>query len=232
MNIKSILLLPLFMFCSCMTATSQSSIDDLKKEVSKLQIKCASLESKQAEMYSKFEENLVNGDTASASIQELYKKMAQLSQNIKDLEVTVNSQKKDGSVATVQVPSKIYESAYNSFLLGKYELAIVGFKSFLKQYKDHDLAVQAQYYIAESMYLQNNFTDAYEEYKKVEELYLDSEFISSARLKMALCLEQLNRKEDSIVVLQSIIKDYPKSAEAFTAKEKIKIYTNDKNKQI
>ena len=92
------------------------------------------------------------------------------------------------------------------------------------------MAAQAQYYIAESMYLQNNFADAYEEYKKIEGTYSNSEFISAARLKMALCLEQLNRKEDSLVVLQSIIKDYPKSAEAFTAKEKIKIYTNDKNK--
>lgn len=218
------------MFCGCMATTSQSSIDDLKKEVSKLQIKCASLESKQAEMYSKFEENLVNADTANASIQELYKKMTQLSQNLKDMEVAVNNQKKDSSVANVQLPSKVYESAYNSFLLGKYEIAIVEFKSFLKQYKDHDLAAQAQYYIAESMYLQNNFADAYEEYKKIEGTYSNSEFISAARLKMALCLEQLNRKEDSLVVLQSIIKDYPKSAEAFTAKEKIKIYTNDKNK--
>ena len=230
MNKKIIIFLPIFVFCGCMATTSQSNIDDLKKEVSKLQIKCASLESKQAEVYSRFEENLVNTDTANASIQELYKKMAQLSQSLKDLEIIVNNQKKDGSYANVQLPSKVYESAYNSFLVGKYEMAIVGFKSFLKQYKDHDLAAQAQYYIAESMYLQNNFADAYEEYKKIEEMYSDSEFISASRLKMALCLEQLNRKEDSIVVLQSLIKDYPKSAEAFTAKEKIKIYTNGKNK--
>ena len=230
MNIKLLFLLPIFMLCGCMATTSQSNIDDLKKEVSKLQIKCASLESKQVEMYSKFEENLVDADTANASIQELYKKMAQLSQSLKDMEVIVNNQKKNSSVGNVQLPSKLYESAYNSFLLGKYEIAIVEFKSFLKQYKDHDLATQAQYYIAESMYLQNNFSDAYEEYKKIEELYPNSEFISASRLKMALCLEQLNRKEDSVVVLQSIIKDYPKSAEAFTAKEKIKIYTNDKNK--
>lgn len=227
---SALLVLVFFLFGCMASATSQSDIDYLKKEVSKLQIKCASLESKQAEMYSKFEENLVNADTANASIQELYKKMAQLSQNLKDMEVAVNNQKKDSSVANVQLPSKVYESAYNSFLLGKYEIAIVEFKSFLKQYKDHDLAAQAQYYIAESMYLQNNFADAYEEYKKIEGTYSNSEFISAARLKMALCLEQLNRKEDSLVVLQSIIKDYPKSAEAFTAKEKIKIYTNDKNK--
>ena len=230
MNKKFVFFLPIFVCCGCMATTSQSNIDDLKKEVSKLQIKCASLESKQAEMYSRFEENLVDNDTATASIQELYKKMAQLSQSLKDLEVVVNNQQKDNSSANVQLPSKVYESAYNSFLLGKYEMAIVGFKSFLKQYKDHDLAAQAQYYIAESMYLQNNFTDAYEEYKKIEQTYSDSEFISASRLKMALCLEQLGKKEDAIIVLQSILKDYPKSAEAFTAKEKIKIYTNGKNK--
>lgn len=230
MNSKLLLLLSIFVLCGCMATTSQSSIDDLKKEVSKLQIKCASLEAKQAEIYSKHEENLVDVDTNKASIQELYKKMSKLSQELKDLEVTVKNQKNDSSKSNVQLPSKMYENAYNDFLLGKYEIAIVGFKSFLKQYADHDLAAQAQYYIAESMYSQNKYADAYEEYKKIEKLYMGSEIIPSARLKMALCLELLNKKDDSIVILQSILKDYPKSAEAFTAKEKIKIYTNEKSK--
>ena len=229
MNKKIVFLFPLFVFCGCVATTSQSNIDELKKEVSKLQIKCASLEAKQAEVYSKYEENLVNTDTANASIQELYKKMAKLSQDLKDLEITVKNQKSD-STKSVPLPSNLYENAYNDFLVGKYEMAISGFNSFLKQYKDHDLAPQAQYYIAEALYSQNKFTEAYEEYKKIGELYSDSEFSSAARLKMALCLEQLGKKEDSVVVLQSIIKDYPKSAEAFTAKEKIKIYTNEKKK--
>jgi tol-pal system protein YbgF len=231
MKYKVVYFLPMLLLCGCMATTSQSSIDDLKKEVSKLQIKCTSLETKQVELYSKFEENLVNGDTASASIQELYKKITQLSQELKDLEVSVNNQKKDNaSNLNTQVPSKLYESAYNDFLLGKYEISMNEFKSFLKQYKDHNLAAQAQYYIAESLYAQSKFEDAYEEYKKIEQLYTDSELIPSSRLKMALCLELLNKKEDSIIVLQSIIEKFPKSAEAFTAKEKIKIYTNDKNK--
>lgn len=230
MNNKFVLLLPMFLFCGCMATTSATSIDDLKNEVSKLQIKCASLESKQAEVYSKYEENLVNIDTNKASIQELYKKMSKLSQDLKDIDVVIKNQKSDNYKSNVQVPSKMYENAYNDFLVSKYEIAIVGFKSFLKQYKDHDLAVQAQYYIAESLYSQSKYADAYEEYKKIEQLYPNSEFISSARLKMALCLELLNRKNDAIVVLQSILTDYPKSAEAFTAKEKIKIYTNEKSK--
>ena len=33
MNKKIVLILPLFMFCGCVATTSQSSIDELKKEV-------------------------------------------------------------------------------------------------------------------------------------------------------------------------------------------------------
>jgi tol-pal system protein YbgF len=221
----------MFLLIGCVTAVpSQSEIDALKKEVSKLQIKFAAMEAKQVEVYSKYEENLVNTDISSASIQELYKKTSKLSQDLKDLEVVVKNQKNDGSKNVMQVPSKMYEGAYNEFLVGKYEVAIIDFKSFLKQYKDHDLADQAQYYIAEALYSQQKYSEAFEEYKRIEEVYPDSNLIPSARLKMALCLELLNRKNDAVIILQTILTDYPKTAEAFTAKEKIKIYTNDKSK--
>ncbi len=226
-----VLLFPMFLLCGCMAAVaSEAEIDALKKEVSKMQIKFAALEAKQAEVYSKYEENMVNTDIANASIQELYKKTSKISQDLKDLEVVVKNQKSGNSATAMQVPSKIYETAYNEFLLGKYEVAIFDFKSFLKQYKDHDLAEQAQYYIGESLYSQEKYSAAFEEYKKVEESYSDSNLIPSARLKMALCLELLNKKNDAVIILQTILTDYPKTAEAFTAKEKMKIYTNDKSK--
>ena len=50
---------------------------------------------------------------------------------------------------------------------------------------------------------------------------------------MALCLELLGKKQESIIVLQSILKDFPNSSEVFAEKEKIKIYntkTNGKGK--
>jgi tol-pal system protein YbgF len=225
-------LFPILFLFGCVTQpASQSDVDYLKKEVSKLQIKFKTLEAKQAEMYSKYEENLVDTDVSSASIQELYKKTSKIAQDLKDLEVVVKNQKSSSdSSKSMQLPSQMYENAYNDFLLGKYEVAIVGFKSLLKQYKDHDLAEQAQYYIGESLYSQTKYSEAYEEYKKVEENYSSSKLIPASRLKMALCLELLNKKNDAVIILQTILTDYPKTAEAFTAKEKIKIYTNDKSK--
>jgi tol-pal system protein YbgF len=231
-----LLLSSLVLLAGCVSSGGQAELDSLKKEISKLQIKCAGLESRQAELYSKFEENLVNTDTNKASIQELYKKTEHLSQEVSEMSVVLKKKTDNNTstVAEIKVPSKLYENAYNDFLLGKYEVAIMGFKTFIKQYKEHDLAVQAQYYIAESLYSQNKFADAYKEYGKIETNYPNSEFIASSRLKMALCLELLGKEKDSIIVLQSILKNFPKSSEAFTAKEKIKIYnakdTNGKKK--
>lgn len=226
---KIIFFLPFIsLFAACVT-TDQSNIDDLKKEVAKLQIKCANLEARQAEAYSKYEENMVNLEITNASVQELYKKTSKLSQEVKDIEVVVKNQKPSAKAQSdVQVPSEMYETAYNDFLLGKYELAIFGFKSFLKEYKNHDLAVQAQYYIAESLYSQDKWSDAYTEYEKIEKNYEDNtEYVPSAKLKMALCLELLGQKQNALVIFQSILKNYPRSPEAFTAKEKIKQYSND-----
>ncbi len=103
-------LFPILFLLGCMEQmASQSDIDYLKKEVSKLQIKFNALEAKQAEMYSKYDENLVNTDVSSASIQELYKKTSKLSQDLKDLEVAVKNQKSSGdSSKNMQLPSKMY----------------------------------------------------------------------------------------------------------------------------
>ena len=64
---NSVLLFSTFLLFGCMSATSQSDIDYLKKEVSKLQIKYSALEAKQAQMYSKFEENLVNAKSGKVN---------------------------------------------------------------------------------------------------------------------------------------------------------------------
>ncbi|MDD2523480.1 MAG: tol-pal system protein YbgF [Endomicrobiaceae bacterium] len=221
-----------FLFVGCAT-TFQSDLSNMKSEIAQLQVSFNSIESKQADVYSKYETNLVTTDTTNASIQELYKKISQLSQRLQDLEILAKKGNisSDTKAASGPLPSDVYKNAYNDFLIGKYDVAIVGFKSFIKKYSNNELAPQAQYYIGESLYACNKWAEAYEQYKKIEDKYADSEFVSSARLKMALCLELLGKKNDSAAILESILLDYPNSAEAFTAKEKIKIYTNAKSQQ-
>lgn len=213
-----------FLFAGCATVP-QTEITDLKKELAQLQIKFNQLESRQADLFAKYESGQVTNDAISASNQELFKKISQLSQKIQDLEIIQKkSASSSGGAVSVQTPTVVYQNAYNDYLVGKYELALTGFKSFIKKYPEHELAPKVQYYIGECLYSQNNWKDAYEEYKTVDSMYNGSEFSSSARLKMALCLELLGRKQDAQVVFKSILVDYPKSPESFTAKEKLKMY--------
>jgi tol-pal system protein YbgF len=213
-----------FLFAGCATVP-QTEITDLKKELAQLQIKFNQLESRQADLFAKYESGQVTNDAINASNQELFKKISQLSQKVQDLEIIQKkSASSSGGAVSVQTPTVIYQNAYNDYLVGKYELALTGFKSFIKKYPEHELAPKVQYYIGECLYSQNNWKDAYEEYKTVDSLYNGSEFSSSARLKMALCLELLGRKQDAQVVFKSILVDYPKSPESFTAKEKLKMY--------
>lgn len=226
---KNFIFLLLFsvLFFGC-TALNQQADSDLKSEIAQLQVANKNLQAKQVDLYSKYDSSLATIDTMNASIQALNKTVSSLKQKIQDLEfIQQNNQKaaqqQESFIGTS--PSETYNNAYNDFLVGKYELAEMGFKSFLKKYPEHELAVHAQYYIGECLYSRNSWADAYEEYKKVESSYQNSEFIPSARLKMALCLELLGKKNETVIVLKSILQDFPKSAEAFTAKEKLKVYT-------
>lgn len=233
MHIKSlsVLLMP-FLFAGCATAF-QSDLSVMKSDVAQLQVQINAIEAKQADVYSKYETNLVTTDTTNASIQELYKRISQLSQRIQDLEALVkkNSSSSNAKASSGPLPSEAYKNAYNDFLIGKYDVAIVGFKTFVKKYGNNELAPQAQFYIGESLYAGSKWAEAYEQYKKIEENYAGSDFVPSARLKMALCLEFLGKRNESKAILESILSEYPNSAEAFTAKEKIKIYSNAKSEQ-
>ena len=227
MKLKNIFYLIAFIFlCGCATI-SQSDFANVKADIAQLQVQVESLSNKQTDLYSKYEMAMVANDTKTAAIEELHNKISQLSQKIQDLQ-TVTAKKNIG--ADVVAPSTLYQNAYNDFLMRKYDVALSGFRSFIKKYPEQDLAPQAQYYIAESLYLKDNFSNAYEEYEKVGKNYPSCEFVVPSKLKMAICLEELNKKNDAMLILESIVLNYPNTPEAFTAKEKIKVYTNAKSK--
>jgi len=218
-----------FSFLGC-TALNQQTNADLRGELAQLQVANKNLEAKQIDLYSKYDTNSSAVDLLSASVQELNRQISSLKQKIQDLETVQknNQQNSNSNLISNDIPespSQAFNDAYNDFLVGRYELAQMDFKTFLKKYPDHDLAAQAQYYIGECLYSQSNWADAYQEYKNIEDNYKNYELVPAARLKMALCLELLGKKNETVLVLKSILQDFPKSAEAFTAKEKLKVYT-------
>ncbi|MDR1522424.1 MAG: tetratricopeptide repeat protein [Endomicrobium sp.] len=211
-------------FYSCATYSLKSKdIISLKEDVSQLQIEDRELKQNHADLYAKVDSysNLI--DTLNASVLELQNKISFLSQIINDLETNLDQTKSGNTL----IPSSLYQRAYADYLTGKFELAYSNFKSFIEKYPSAELAAQAQFYMGECLYSRNMYVEAIDEYKKVEQNYKKSNFVVTSRLKIALCYEKISERTSAVKIFTSIIRDFPKSQEAVTSKEKLKKFDHN-----
>ncbi|MBN1824332.1 MAG: tol-pal system protein YbgF [Endomicrobiales bacterium] len=222
------LLLVLAGFSGCIATSSEMS--GLRDDIYELQLKLNELQSNQADLSSKMDTMMSKMDLLSSDLEETRNRMSLLGQRLDDVESNISqrvnklSQHLSGSSISVPPPpSEVYRMAYSDFSRGKFELAITGFRSYLEKYPQGEMAPQSRYYIGESYYAQDDWQKAAEEFDLVEKEYPKIGSVASARFKKALCLEQSGKKEEAKDLFESLLKDYPNSPEAFSAKDKLKI---------
>lgn len=203
-------------------------VNELKGELAQLQIEHRELKQNQADLYAKVDSSIATIDVLSAALQDLQDRLSLLSQGLQDS--TMSQNKKSINDYDSALPSSVYQSAYGDYAMGKFEIAYSGFQSFVEKYPDAELASQAQFYAGECFYSREMWNQAMAEYEKVESNYKKSNFVPSARLKIALCYNRLGNQNESLDIFSSIVNDYPQSPEALTAKEEIKKYSNAKTK--
>ncbi len=126
-----------------------------------------------------------------------------------------------GSAAAATSVEDTFSAAYADYAKGNYALALAGFQEFLRRYPGSELADNAQFWIAESYYAQGDFTTAAERYDQVVKNYPKGDRVPAALLKRGLCLIELNKAADGVVLLQHLIQSYPTSDEAALAKQKL-----------
>lgn len=128
-----------------------------------------------------------------------------------------------------------YQAAYLDFSRGRYELAMSGFRDFLRRYPDSPLADSAQYGIGESYYsvataaTTQGQTDratraleqAVQEFRKVLVIYPRGSKVPSALYKEALSLTELKQTALARARLQYLVDHFPQSEEAPLAKERL-----------
>ena len=97
-------------------------------------------------------------------------------------------QMNSGSIGNVgqDEPSQFYGLALEQFTLENYETARGAFRDFLTQHGDHDLAPDAQYYIARAYEEDDDVGNALAEYQRVTELYPNSNRAAAALYRRGL----------------------------------------------
>ena len=114
-----------------------------------------------------------------------------------------------------------FSAAYADYAKGNYALALAGFQEFLRKYPGSELADNAQFWIAESYYAQGDLTSAAAQYDKVVQSYPKGDRVPAALLKRGLCLIEMDRAAEGVVLLQHLIQSRPASDEAALAKQKL-----------
>ncbi|BCA78699.1 tol-pal system protein YbgF [Desulfuromonas sp. AOP6] len=113
-----------------------------------------------------------------------------------------------------QTPTEIYLKAFGDYASGRYNQAISGFEAFLRTYPTNDYAGNAQYWLGECYYAQNNQVRAIEAFQKVVDNYPRAAKAPDALFRKAEALLQVNLPEQADLALLELRRLYPDSTAA------------------
>jgi tol-pal system protein YbgF len=116
---------------------------------------------------------------------------------------------------------ELYSQAYADYTRGNYDLAMQGYREYLRYYPDTDLSDNAQYWIGESLYAKKLFGDAVEAWDELLREYPSSDKLPDARFKRAMALERLGRRREALGEYRAVADRYPNSEAGRKAKERL-----------
>ena len=119
-------------------------------------------------------------------------------------------------------PQNLYNSAYNDYLKGNYDLALREFQEYLDNFPGTDLADNATYWIGECYYRQRRFQQAVDQFDDVLERYPRSDKVAAAQLKKGYSLLELGERSQGVVQLRGVIRQHPSSDEANLARQRLR----------
>ena len=139
------------------------------------------------------------------------------------------------SIASAQAPSgapagsdmEAYTAAFDLLKQGRYPEATAGFKQFLEAYPGSELRDNAQYWLAETYYVVEDFAAALTGFQSVINNYPASRKIPDAWLKIGYCNYELKRWDDARQALSIAESRFPESTAAKLATQRLQLMTSE-----
>ena len=130
-----------------------------------------------------------------------------------------------GAVAAAPKPGvsdkQAYQTAFDLLQARKYDEAAKAFTQFLSGYASSPLADNAQYWLAQSHYVQRQFNVALPEFQKVVDKYPQSSKLPDALLKVGYCQSELGNKSAARTALQQVMRQFPDTTAARLATQQL-----------
>jgi tol-pal system protein YbgF len=215
------------------SASLHALIEELREEIQVLNGKLEELEYSLNQEKKKTDATLKNSETTSSRLLELTAKNEERLAQIEHY-LSLESTAKTAKVAAATTPAvqakapkkltedEIYRLGKQAFDQGDSDTAKKRFQELIERYPKSENADNAQFWIGEIYYREKWYKKAILEYEKVIEKYPKGNKVPAALLKQGLAFENIGDKANSRIILEDLIKRYPKSTEAKFAREKLK----------
>ena len=119
----------------------------------------------------------------------------------------------------VIAPQKIYDNAFADYTAGQYDLAVLGFETFIKAAPRSDLADDAQLNIGNALYAAGKYKEAVPALQQVMNAYAQSNSVPAAWYKLGVTYQALKQDDFARKAFETAIKEHPASVEASLSRQ-------------
>ena len=126
-----------------------------------------------------------------------------------------------GAAALGQSPQKLLDSALADYYAGQYDLAILGFESYVKTFPQSPQASFAQLHIGQSQMQLGKYEPAVAAFDVVIRNYPRSNEVPDAYVRKGTALKTLRQAEQARQAFEFVIKTYPDSVAATVAQQRL-----------
>jgi tol-pal system protein YbgF len=117
-------------------------------------------------------------------------------------------------------PQRMYDTSYDDYMAGRYDLAITGFENFIQAFPRLAQAADAQYNIGMSYYNQGKWPEARDAFQKVISDYpQQAESVAQSYYKLGQTYEQLKQIDNAKKAYETAVQKYPSSTGATLASQ-------------
>lgn len=106
-------------------------------------------------------------------------------------------------------PGALYDDAFNDIRDARYDTAATKFQKFLQSYPTHPLAANAQYWLAETYYVRQDYKQGAKLFAQNYQDYPKGGKASASLLKLGLSLSRLGKKDDACLTFAQLKKEFP-----------------------
>jgi len=144
-----------------------------------------------------------------------------LRQSLQDYQQKLREKEASDLKPDTNDPEMVFTQAYLKYRNREYEAAINHFRSYLSLFGQNEKADDATFWIAESFAAQGRLAEALNEYNNILAKYPNGDKAVNARLKKGVTLLRLEKRQEGVETLKTVISLYPNSRESEIARSEL-----------